>query len=561
MTIIASAIGKTLADGGIRHAFGVVGGGNIHAAAGLTRAGIRYMAVRHECGAISAADAYYRVTGEVAVCTTSHGAGFTNTATGLAESVKQRSGILMLCGDAPLRRPRPSDIDQEAFAEAIGARVVCIAHPSATLEATADALESARTERCPVVLCVPNGMGVLQLPDTASTVPETSRAPAGRHRLSGRDLSITLDVLARARRPLLLGGLGAWRSDAAKAIMDLGDRLGALLATTVMASNLFSSSPWSLGLFGGFSSPKAARYIRSADVVIAFGASLDAFTLHHGKLIDPAATVIQIDEAGPVDVDRVDIFVRADAATAASALLDSVIERCLPRSCWRDEVAPEIGRLDWVHEQYDDASTEDRIDPRTLVRALGELLPVERTVVLDGGHFIAWPSMYWPLPDPAGLAFMGAAFQAIGLGFAGGVGAAVGRPDRLAVIAIGDGGALMGLSELETLIRSRLPALVVIFDDASYGFEVHMYGRRGADLSTATFTDTDFAGIARSLGAVGVTVRSVADLSPVREWRVQGSQGTLVLDCKVARSVIAPFLSDITSEDGRNFDATDPERQ
>nr|WP_275942315.1 thiamine pyrophosphate-dependent enzyme [Streptomyces spiramenti] len=173
------------------------------------------------------------------------------------------------------------------------------------------------------------------------------------------------------------------------------------------------------------------------------------------------------------------------------------------------------------------------------------MLTPNRTVVWDGGHFIAWPAQYWSATDPQGLVFTGAAFQCVGLGLAGAVGAAAARPERTVVLATGDGGALMGLPELDTLVRSGASALVVVYDDAAYGFEDHMYVRRGADPATVRFADTDFAGVARSLGAEAVTVRSPAALAAVDRWRERGCRGTLLLDCKVVGGVVAPFLTEL----------------
>ncbi|QLH25377.1 thiamine pyrophosphate-binding protein [Streptomyces sp. Rer75] len=88
MTTLAASVGLLLATSGVRHAFGVVGNGNIVPVAGLTAGGVDYIAARHEGGAVAMADAYYRTCGEVAVCTTTYGPGFTNLATGLADAVK-----------------------------------------------------------------------------------------------------------------------------------------------------------------------------------------------------------------------------------------------------------------------------------------------------------------------------------------------------------------------------------------------------------------------------------------------------------------------------------------
>ncbi|HEY3734426.1 MAG TPA: thiamine pyrophosphate-dependent enzyme [Streptosporangiaceae bacterium] len=645
MAKLATTVGQALADGGIRAAFGVVGNGNFLAVAGLMAGGARYVAARHEGGAIAMADAYYRGTGQVAVGTTTYGPGLTNTATALAEAVKHRSGILLLTGDQPAGGPRPIDIDQGAFAAALGARTVRITDPATARGTVAYALELARSGPRPVVLSLPADLLAADVPDLPgplghsgplgqpgtvgplglpgqrgpldhpgpsgtlgssglvgqpgavgpsgepSTVgpPGPSGAlgqprtvgllghpgPSGRLGPSGPSgrrgcpglipdarpvpatcqVDAALDVLARARRPLLLAGLGAYRSGAARPIAALADRLGALLTTTVMADGLYRDSPWSLGICGGFASPRAARIMGEADAIVAFGTSLSDFTLHGGMLFDPGATLVRVDlDAAAPAVSRVDLRITGDAAQVAGTLLDGVHARGLAASGWRGEVAADIGRIGWEQEPYEDASTDSRIDPRSLALALVRLLPPQRTLVLDGGHFVGWPAMYWPAADPSALVFSGAAFQTIGLGFAGAVGAAIGRPDRTTVVALGDGGALMGLPELETLIRVSPSALVVIFNDAAYGAEVHMYRPLGTDVSPATFGDTDFAAVARSLGARAATVRTVADLADLadpadpaglRAWRAAGCPGTYLLDCKVVPDVVAKYLIDL----------------
>jgi acetolactate synthase I/II/III large subunit len=554
MAKLATGVGQALAGAGVGAAFGVVGNGNFLAVAGLMAGGAGYVAARHEGGAIVMADAYYRVTGEVAVCTTTYGPGLTNTATGLAEAVKHRSGVLLLCGDQPASGPRRIDIDQAAFAAALGVSTVRVTGPAAIGGAVSRALELARRGPCPVVLSMPADLLGADIPDDQNdrrACPMTGHDVAvlpdrQADALLTRQVEAALDVLARARRPLLLAGLGAYRSGAAQPIAALADRLGALLATTVMADGLYRDNPWSLGICGGFASPRAAALIGDADAVVAFGASLGDFTLHGGMLLDPRATLVQVDLAAAPTANRVDLYLAGDAAQVAKTLLDGVRARDVAASDWRDEVAVGTGVTGWEHEPFDDTSTASRIDPRRLALALAGLLPAERTLVMDGGHFVGWPAMYWPSAGPSALVFTGAAFQSIGLGFAGAIGAATGRPDRTTVVALGDGGALMGLAELETLIRVARSALVVIFNDAAYGAEVHMYRPLGVDLSPAAFTDTDFAAVARSFGARAATVRTVADLAGLRAWREAGCPGTYLLDCKVVPDVVAKYMADLS---------------
>src|SRR5206468_4708582 len=128
------------------------------------------------------------------------------------------------------------------------------------------------------------------------------------------------------------------------------------------------------------------------------------------------------------------------------------------------------------------------------------------------------------------------AFQSIGLGLASALGAAVARPDRLTVAALGDGGFAMSVAELVTAVRLRLPLLVVVYDDAAYGAEVHHFGPDGFPLDTVTFPETDIAAVARGYGFEAVTVRTRADLKAVADWIAGPRAAPLLVDAKVTRA-------------------------
>jgi thiamine pyrophosphate-dependent acetolactate synthase large subunit-like protein len=147
---------------------------------------------------------------------------------------------------------------------------------------------------------------------------------------------------------------------------------------------------------------------------------------------------------------------------------------------------------------------------------------------------MGYPSMFLDVPDEFGFCFT-QAFQSIGLGLATAIGAALARPDRLPVAALGDGGALMGASEIETVVRLGLPMVVVVYDDAAYGAEVHHFGPDGHPLDTVRFPETDFAALARGYGFEAVTVRSADDLAPVGEWVAGPRSAPLLVDAKVTR--------------------------
>jgi acetolactate synthase-1/2/3 large subunit len=294
-----------------------------------------------------------------------------------------------------------------------------------------------------------------------------------------------------------------------------------------VANGLFHGEPYDLGISGGFASPTAADLISHADLIVAFGCALNMWTMRHGRLIATDAVVAQVDlDPAALGAHRpIDLGVVGDSAATAEEL---VARLGPPRPGYRN-TAVEIRR--WNDEPIDDLSTSDRVDPRILSRDLDAVLPAERIVAIDSGNFMGYPSAYLRVPDEFGFCFT-QAFQSIGLGLSTAIGAALARPDRLPILATGDGGFLMSIAELETAVRLGLPLLCVVYNDAAYGAEVHHFGT-DVDLGTVTFPDTDIAAVATGFGAQGLTVRHPDDLGGVSDWLASSPTGPLVVDAKI----------------------------
>jgi thiamine pyrophosphate-dependent acetolactate synthase large subunit-like protein len=279
--------------------------------------------------------------------------------------------------------------------------------------------------------------------------------------------------------------------------------------------------------------------------VLAFGASLNYWTVRHGRLLSPKTLVVQVDlEPEAIGrVHRVDVGVVGDAAETAGAIVGELERRGVGGEGFRvDGLEREISGGRTRDEPFEDLGTDEYVDPRTLTVVLDDLLPEERTVCTDSGHFLGYPAMYLEVPDQRGFVFPNA-FQSVGLGLASGIGAAIARPERLSVAAVGDGGALMALGELETAARYRLPMLIVVYNDAAYGAEVHHFGPMGRPVGLARFPETDFAALARAVGAEGITVRKEDDLSPVRDW-LETRDRPLLIDARVNPEVRAEWLAE-----------------
>jgi thiamine pyrophosphate-dependent acetolactate synthase large subunit-like protein len=540
---VSEVIGRVLADRGVEVFFGLIGSGNLAVTNALRAAGATFYSARHEGGAVMMADGYARACGEVGVLSVHQGPGFTNTLTGLTEAAKSRTPLLVLAADTPPEALWSNfKIDQGALATTVGAIAERVYGAKTAPKDAARALRRARVERRPVVLNIPINV-VDASADDLSAVPDWPDLEPPYP--SERSVAEVADLLSSSSRPAIVAGRGAALAGAREALEALGDRVGALLATSAVGHGLFAGHPHAVGICGSFSSPLAVELLSEVDIVLAFGASLNHWTVSHGRLFSPTARVVQVDLDEEVigAFHRVDAGVVGDAAATAWALVEELERRGVRGEGFHSkELAREISTRRWRDEPYEDRGTTEYIDPRTLSIALDDLLPTERTVSTDSGHFLGYPSMYLAVPDQQGFVFP-QAFQSVGLGLASGIGAAIARPDRLSVAAVGDGGALMALGELETAARYHLPMLVVIYNDAAYGAEVHHFGPMGHPVDLTRFPDTDFAALARAAGAAGITVRRSEDLAPLKGW-IERRDRPLVIDAKVNPEVRAEWLEE-----------------
>jgi thiamine pyrophosphate-dependent acetolactate synthase large subunit-like protein len=540
---VSEVIGRVLADRGVEVFFGLIGSGNLAVTNALRAAGATFYSARHEGGAVMMADGYARACGEVGVLSVHQGPGFTNTLTGLTEAAKSRTPLLVLAADTPPEALWSNfKIDQGALATTVGAIAERVYGAKTAPKDAARALRRARVERRPVVLNIPINV-VDASADDLPAVPDWPDLEPPYP--SERSVAEVADLLSSSSRPAIVAGRGAALAGAREALEALGDRVGALLATSAVGHGLFAGHPHAVGICGSFSSPLAVELLSEVDIVLAFGASLNHWTVSHGRLFSPTARVVQVDLDEEVigAFHRVDAGVVGDAAATAWALVEELERRGVRGEGFHSkELAREISTRRWRDEPYEDRGTTEYIDPRTLSIALDDLLPTERTVSTDSGHFLGYPSMYLAVPDQQGFVFP-QAFQSVCLGLASGIGAAIARPDRLSVAAVGDGGALMALGELETAARYHLPMLVVIYNDAAYGAEVHHFGPMGHPVDLTRFPDTDFAALARAAGAAGITVRRSEDLAPLEGW-IERRDRPLVIDAKVNPEVRAEWLEE-----------------
>jgi acetolactate synthase-1/2/3 large subunit len=244
--------------------------------------------------------------------------------------------------------------------------------------------------------------------------------------------------------------------------------------------------------------------------VVAVGAGLTSFTTDGGELLADGVPIVQID-TDPSAFGRwtpPTVPVLADAATALVALAEALAPEPAGGTWRTAETAARLAQADEVVPREDLKG----IDLHALVQVLDELVPAERTVVVDGGHAaLSEPSTKLRVPDPRGFVFP-LHFGSIGLSLASAVGAAFARPDRVTLCVVGDGGFLMSLAELDTAVRHQLELVVVVMNDGGYGWEYHQMRDRGLDPALSQIARPDFAAVARGFGADGVMAETLDDV-------------------------------------------------
>ncbi|GAB3802416.1 thiamine pyrophosphate-binding protein [Humibacter antri] len=545
MPSVSAHVAITLAEH-LDNVFGVMGNGNAYFLDALARqTDARYTPVRHEAGAVVAADAHFRASGRIAAGTATYGAGFTNTLTALAEAVQAHVPLILVVGDEPTSGPRPWDVDQIALASAVGARTYTVGRADAAAT-TAIALEHALAYSVPTVLAIPYDVAQLDAgPVPQAPEPRLPAPLAPRDEFARAQLQRLARALGDAERPFLLAGRGGWLAGAGNALGELAAATGAVTASTALGRGVFPDARYDLGVTGGFGADGAMELVREADVAVVFGASLNQFTMRFGRLFSPATHVVQVDTGAAATHPNVGGFIRGDARIVASELVDSLHERGASPSGWRETID-----LDALTRRPEGAgiASDGRLDPRSLAVRIGELLPDDRVVVSDGGHFIGWANMYWPVASPDRMIMVGTAFQSIGLGMSSVAGAALAKPDSTVVLTTGDGGGLMALADLETAVRvAGGRGMAVVWNDAAYGAEVNLYGLKGLAREPMLIPEVDFAGLGAAVGAEGVVVRTLGDLERLRTWAATPASDRpfLLLDCRITHQVISPYQEEV----------------
>jgi len=546
-------VADALVEAGVECIFGVLGddtGPLIHA---TSQRGIRYIFARHENQAVSMADGYSRATGRTGVATVTTGPGLSNAITAIHSAHRGNSRICVLVGAGNVEE---NDLDpdvvrsigpaswlkffpQTAVLKQIG---VCSVKPTSAGTAwreTRKAMDLAASRT--VVLVLPrNALDDAVVEEAKDYMPENHQSSAP----DAGQVSSLADLLQESwaiNRPVILAGRGAVNANAGASLARLGELTGALLATSLPANGMFYGNPFNIGICGTYATSLASEFITQADCVLAFGAGLNALTTYKNSLF-PKAMVVQVDldpNAFGKFVD-IEMGIHGDCKDVADMLIAELEKRSHKAEGFRTaQVRDAIAGFS-ASAGIKDKSTEQLIDPRTLMIELDRILPGNRILCADGGQQSRFSIRYIHV-EKARNFMQASEAGSIGLGMGLAIGTAVARPGELVVASIGDASMMMALGDLETAVRLKLPILVLVVNDEALGSEVNFLLEQGLPTEVALTQSPSFAAIAQSMGAHAATVRNIQDLKVIEPW-LKNPDVPLVLDCRINPDIRAHFL-------------------
>ncbi|MFM0015597.1 sulfoacetaldehyde acetyltransferase [Paraburkholderia sediminicola] len=579
----SEAFVETLAANGVTDMFGIMGSAFMDAMDIFAPAGIRLIPVVHEQGAGHMADGYARVSGRHGVVIGQNGPGISNCVTAIAAAYWAHSPVVMITPEAGtmgiglggFQEAKQLPMFQE-FTKYQGH----VTHPARMAEFTGRCFDRALAEMGPTQLNIPRDYFYGQIKAEIPQPQRLDRGPGGDQRLNE-----AAELLAQAKFPVIISGGGVVMADAIEECKALAERLGAPVVNSYLHNDSFPADhPLWCGPLGYQGSKAAMKLIQRADVVIALGSRLGPFgTLpQHGMDYWPQnAKIIQIDADHKMLglVKKISVGICGDAKAAAVALTQRLEGRALVCDASREERAGQIAaekaawekELDgWTHERdpYSMDMIEEQKDertpgggnylhPRQVLRELEKAMPDDVMVSTDIGNINSVANSYLRFKKPRSF-FAAMSWGNCGYAFPTIIGAKVAAPHRPAVSYAGDGAWGMSLMETMTCVRHNIPVTAVVFHNRQWGAEkknqVDFYNRR---FVAGELDNQSFAGIARAMGAEGVTVDRLEDVGPALKRAIDAQMNhgkTTIIEIMCTRELGDPFRRDALAKPVRLLD-------
>src|SRR3989440_1263343 len=568
----SEALVETLAANGVTHVFGIVGSAFMDALDIFPAAGMQFVPVAHEQGAIHMAAGYARASGRHGVCIAQNGPGVTNFVTGVAAAYWAHSPVVFITpetGSMTMGLGGFQETEQLPIFSKITKYQANVNIRRRMAEIAAPCFDRAMLEMGPAQLNIPGDFFYGEI-GAGIAKPMLLRHGPG----DAAALDAAAELLCGASFPVIVAGGGVITAGATAEAIELADLLGAAVCSSYLHNDSFPAShALAAGPLGYQGSKAAMKLIAQADVVLALGTRLGPFgTLpQHGLDYWPQqAKIIQVDSDPRMLglVKPISVGIQGDARAAAAALMARLKERRLAGAASRTARPSRIPAAkstweaeprDWTHERdpysLEVAANSRRMHPREGLRALEQAMPADAMVSTDIGNICSVANSYLRFERPRSM-FAAMSFGNCGYAFPVICGAKLASPERPAFAYVGDGAWGISFNELLTCVRESIGVTVIVFNNEQWGAEkknhVDFYSRRyqGVNLQNPSW-----AAVARAFGCDGVTVERLADVAPaLRAAAAAQSEGkATVPEVMVTQELGDPFRRDALSKPVRHL--------
>lgn len=528
---------RALKEENVDTLFGYPGGCVMDIYDELCRQDIRHILVRHEQGAIHAADGYARASGRVGVGLVTSGPGATNTVTGIANAYMDSIPVVVLTGQVPTAM-----IGNDGFQEVdiTGITRTCTKHNFLVrrigdLHGTIrEAFQIARSGRPgPVLVDLPKDViqSVAAIDPTPTAACPGEETPPDLEGLCNE----ALKRLLKAKKPLLIVGGGVILGKASGEFRAFARKFQIPVVSTLMGLGGFPASDplWSgmLGMHGAYSANMA---VSQCDLLMAVGVRFDDRATSKVEAFAPHARIIHID-IDPVSIDKIvrtDVSIVSHCTPALQTLLRLSGEQGLtlperPIRPWRNRIRQ------WKAEMPLSYCRNQNIKPQYVVEKLHQLTGGRAIIATEVGQNQMWAAQFYRFDEPNAFLTSGG-LGAMGFGLPAAIGAQVACPDRIVVDVAGDGSIQMNIQELGTMVHYGLPVKVVILNNLYLGmirqWQELFYGRRysQSDMTQAP----DFVKLAEAYGIKGLRATKPNEVKRVLKEGLE-TPGPVVMDFHV----------------------------
>ena len=501
--------------------FGMTGGAAIDIFDELARTNIQHIMVRHEQGAVHAADGYARAKRSVGVCIVTSGPGATNTVSGLASAYMDSIPVVVFTAQVPTNL-----IGNDAFQEVdiVGITRPCTKHNYLvrSIEDLArtvkEAFYVARSGRPgPVLVDIPKD--IIQ----GKTAYKPLRAPSLKsynptYKPNMKQVKKAINLIREARKPVIFAGGGVILSGASRELAEFARRLNAPVTASLMGLGAFPGTDelW-LGMPGMHGTYRANMSIGSCDLLIGIGVRFDDRVTGKIDTFAPHAKIIHID-IDPTSIRKnipVAVPIVGDCKIALGELKKLMDEEALiidpyENKPWLDQIE------EWKNTNPLSYEQMDIIKPQYVIERLYDMTKGQAIITTEVGQNQMWAAQYYHFDQPNSFITSGG-LGCMGFGFPAAIGAQVASQNRLVVDIAGDGSIQMNIQEMATAVQYNLPVKIVILNNKYLGmvrqWQQLFYERRYA--STSIDEAPDFVKLAESYGAVGLRATRPQEVVPV----------------------------------------------